>query len=97
MTLTAQWTIIPVNNIADIPADVIIGIPLTLTGTVEPSDALFQTIKWEVQNQGTTGAFIDNNTLYVIDTGIALLKATIENGTDMGKDYTQVFFITAKE
>jgi len=87
---------IPVTNII-IPTSVTIGVPRTLSGTVEPRNATFQTIVWSVQSPGTTGAYIDGNTLYVVSHGTALITATIKNGSATCADYTQPIFITATD
>jgi len=92
--LTATANFVPVNNITDVPTVVTAGTPLTLTGTVLPSNATNQTIVWSIVNAGTTGATITGNTLNTFTSGIATVKATITNGLAQETDYTQDFSIT---
>jgi len=87
-------TFIPVTNITDVPTTTTVGTPLTLTGTVVPSNAIYQTIVWSVINAGTTGATINGNTFNAMGGGTATIKATITNGLAIGTDYTQDFNIT---
>jgi len=85
--------VVPVTNITGVPATAMVGIPLTLTGTIIPSDATNQTIEWSVKNAGTTGATISGNIFNTTATGTAEITATIENGTAVGTDYKQNFSI----
>ena len=85
----------PVTNISGVPTTATIGTPLTLTGTVEPSNASFKDIVWTVANAGTTGAQIIGGKLFVTTQGTAVVMATIKDGTATGTDYTQGFYITA--
>ena len=88
--------IIPVINITDVPTQAVIGTPLLLTGTVEPSDATNQNIVWKVLSAGNTGAIIlNNNTLHVTAEGTVLVQAVIANGEGKGEDYMKEFYITA--
>ena len=84
----------PVTNIINVPTAAVVGIPLTLTGTVVPSNAPYQTIVWSVYNAGTTGAIITGNTFNATNNGTATIKATIANGLGMGLEYTQNVPIT---
>ena len=87
---------IPVTGIINVPNVATVGVPLPLTGTVEPSDATNQTIVWSVVNSGTTGADIIGGTLFCTSIGTATIKATIINGTATG-DYEQGFSIKVTE
>gem|GEM_PF-2330881 len=87
---------IPVTNIRDVPSEATVGIPLTLTGVVEPPNATNRTIVWSVFNAGTTGATISGNTLNTTAAGTVIVRATIANGTALGVNYTQNFNITVE-
>ncbi|MCL2040440.1 MAG: hypothetical protein FWG84_00180 [Bacteroidales bacterium] len=85
---------VSVTDIINVPQWTTVGVPLTLTGTVIPSDATYQTIVWSVQNGGGTGATItDGNILNTTKTGTATIRAIIENGTGIGIDYIKDFKI----
>jgi len=86
--------IVPVTNITNLPDSVLIGEPLTLTGTVVPENATNKTITWSVESAGTTGATITGNTFIAAGTGISEVKATILNGIAEGEDYIKTFNIT---
>jgi len=86
-------TNIPVSNITNVPPTATMNIPLTLTGTVDPNNATFQTIAWSLVYAGTTGAELISGILYTSTPGTAVVKATIINGTDIGQNYTQNFSI----
>ena len=88
---------VAVTDITGIPSSAIAGMPLTLSGTVSPSDATNQTIIWTVSNAGTTGATISGNVLNTANTGTVTVKATITNGTVPGIAYTQNFTITIQQ
>ena len=85
---------VSVTDIINVPIGTTVGVPLTLTGTVIPSDATYKTIVWSVQNGGGTGATITNgNILNTTKTGTATIRATIENGTGIGISYIKDFKI----
>jgi|GEM_PF-1962907 len=88
---------VAVTNITDVPTSATIGVPLPLTGTVNPENATFQNIVWSIANAGTTGAMIIGNDFFAISSGNALITATIEDGVAMGTNYTQGFFIAVSE
>jgi len=90
-TITVEMN--PVTNITNVPPTATMNIPLTLTGTVVPSNATFQTIAWSLVYAGTTGAELISGILYTSTPGTAVVKATIINGTDIGQNYTQDFSI----
>ena len=87
-------TYIPVSNIApSFPLYTPPGTPLTLGGTISPSNTSSTSpIVWSVQNAGTTGADITGgNTLNVPSDGTVTVRATIANGAAAGTNYTQDF------
>jgi len=86
---------VAVTNISGVPTTAIVNVPLTLTGTVIPTNATFQTIVWSVFDDSSgTGSSITGNTLSATATGTVIIRATIANGTALGTDYTQNFTIT---
>ena len=90
-------TFIAVTGITLASSTTTVGTPLTLTGTVAPSDASHKTIVWTVKSAGTTGAAIDGSgVLTATDSGKVTVTATITNGTAMGTAYTKDFEITVK-
>jgi uncharacterized protein YjdB len=92
--VTVSPPFIPVTNITSVPTVAIAGTPLTLTGTVAPSNATNQTITWSVASVGTTGATISGNTLNTTAAGTVQVRATVANGSAVGTNYTQDFTIT---
>jgi len=98
--ITVNAAFVAVANVASVPATATAGTPLTLTGTVVPSDATNKTIVWSVQSAGTTGATITGgNTLNTTAAGTVTVRATIASGATATTDYTQDFNIsvTAKQ
>jgi hypothetical protein len=93
LSLTYATTPISVENITGVPGSTTVGVPLTLSGTVVPSNAAYKTIIWSVQNAGTTGATLSANTLNTTAAGTVIVKATIKNGVAGATDYTQTFTI----
>ncbi|QHI72173.1 S-layer homology domain-containing protein [Aminipila terrae] len=85
-----------VTSIKDVPTMAAIGIDLTLSGTVAPTNATNKTILWSVKNAGTTGATITGGKLKTTGEGTATVTATITNGATESTDYTQDFNITVK-
>jgi len=94
--MPAHLLLVPVTNIKDVPATATMGVPLALTGTVEPSNATNKTIVWSVVNAGTTGADIISGTLFTTSVGTATIKATITNGL-FTEDYVQGFSINVTD
>jgi len=83
------------TGIIDVPAEIIAGSPLVLTGTVVPFDATNRIITWSVVNAGTTGAAVNgSNVLTTSDTGAVVVRATIVNGILDGVNFTKDFTIT---
>jgi len=87
----------PVTNITGVPTTATVGVPLTLTATVVPSDATNQSIVWSIKDIGTTGASIVTSpslAMHTTATGTVTLTATITNGLTKTTNYTQDFIIT---
>jgi len=88
---------VPVTKITGVPTTAMAGTPLTLTAMILPANASFQTISWSVTYAGTTGATITcGNIFNATGEGMAMIKATIANGTAMGTPFTKEFSITVK-
>ena len=99
VTLTANFgivsgSIIPVTNITGVPSTTTSRTPLTLTGTVNPTNATNKTITWSVRDAGMTGATISGNTLNTTTAGYVTVRATIANGLADGVNYTKDCYIT---
>ena len=88
---------VPVIDIVDVPTLTTEKIPLTLTGTVVPDNANYQTINWSVKDKGTTGATITGNILKTTAAGTAIITATITNGLGISVPYTKDFEIIVEE
>ena len=84
---------VSVESITGVPKTGTIG-ELTLTGTVNPSNATNKKIEWSVQAARTTGASISGDILTVTSPGSVMIKATIANGSGEGRDYLETFDIT---
>ena len=84
---------IPVKSISGVPDTGTVGIPLTLTGTVNPVFASNNVITWLLNDDETTGAVIEGNVLSTQTNGIVSIKARVVNGIAEGKDYTKDFII----
>jgi hypothetical protein len=85
---------VPVTDIINVPTSTTVTIPLTLTGTVVPSNATNKTIIWNIQNPGTTGATLSGgNILNTTATGTVIVKATIIEGVGTGVDFVKEFTI----
>ncbi|MDR2474504.1 MAG: putative Ig domain-containing protein, partial [Bacteroidales bacterium] len=86
-----------VINIADLPRRATIGTPLTLAGTVIPSDADNKTITWTIHNDSYgTGAVIfgaNSDIFSATSPGRVSLRATITDGLSSGADYIMYFDI----
>jgi len=87
-------TYIAVSEINNVPSSMTVGEELTLTGSVLPSEATNQTIKWSIANAGNTGAKLNNDVLTATSAGTITVRATIENGLTKVTDYTEIFEIT---
>jgi hypothetical protein len=87
-----------VTNIVGVPYAATVGLPLTLAGTVIPSDADNKTIVWSVFNAENTGANITGGVFTATAAGQANVLATIVNGISDGRSYSRIFtiWVTAK-
>ena len=83
-----------VTNIKNVPETVAATRPLTLSGTVEPSNATDRSITWTLKSSGGTGAAIDGNTLTASNEGTVTVTATIASGLANRIPYTWDFPIT---
>ncbi|MCL2679555.1 MAG: hypothetical protein FWF18_04655, partial [Dehalococcoidia bacterium] len=91
MNLFGSDPFIPVTGITGLPTTATPGVPLTLSGTVQPSNATNTDIVWSILNAGGTGATLTDNLLTVTSAGTVSLKATIFGGFEMvsaGDDHT---------
>jgi hypothetical protein len=82
---------VAVTGITGVPETVTVGVPLTLSGTVKPSNATNKTITWSVKT-GNAGIANDNK-LTATAAGTVTVTATISNGSISG-NYTKDFDIT---
>jgi hypothetical protein len=94
ITITRTSAFVPVTEITGVPSGALAGTPLTLSGTVTPSDATNKTIVWSVKNAGSTGAAISENTLSTTAAGAVTVTATIANGKTESTPYTQDFALS---
>ena len=84
---------IAVTDITGVPTQATVGVDLTLTGTVEPSDATNKTIAWSINSAGTTGATVTNGVFRATAAGAATVTATVTNGATATTNYTKNFTI----
>lgn len=80
----AADSFIPVTEIINVSTEAVVGIPLSLKGTVVPSNATNQEITWCVKDAGTTGATISNNTLHTIAAGSITVTAYVPDNMISG-------------
>jgi len=90
---TNNGTFVAVTSITNLPTSGGIG-NITLTGTVNPSNATNKTINWSVKAAGTTGASINGNILNTTTPGTVTITATVVNGATPTINFTQDFVIT---
>ena len=85
---------VAVTKISDLPAEATANVPLTLAGTINPSDATNQNINWniEVATDGLNPK-LSGNVLTANKMGAVMLSATVENGKAYDEDYIQYFII----
>ena len=76
-----------------LPSTGIVGIPITLTGTVQLADANLE-ITWSVDGAGVT---IEDNMLYVTEAGTVTVTVTVLDGIAQGENYTYIHQITFEE
>jgi endo-1,4-beta-xylanase len=96
-TITVQDNFVAVAGITDVPAKAAVGTPLTLTGTINPSNATNKTIVWSIHQAGNTGAAITGNVLTAANPGSVIVKATVINGKVGGDNFEDLIIITAEE
>ena len=89
------YPFVPVTNITSVPTSKTVGMDLTLTGKVVPSNATNKTISWQVKDAGETGAKISGNKLSTMNQGTVIVTAIVMDGTAMDTDFTKDFVITA--
>ncbi|MDR0455107.1 MAG: InlB B-repeat-containing protein [Treponema sp.] len=82
---------IPVEFIDGVPETGDTGIPLTLTGTVNPDFASNRSIVWSVISEGGTEASIERNILHTAKDGTVVIRAKVAKATINEKDYVQDF------
>ena len=82
------------------PSTVTAKVPTTLIGTVSPSNASYKTIVWSIDYANTTTGtttITEGNILTAENSGNVRLLATIENGKELNKSYTQYINITVHD
>jgi uncharacterized protein YjdB len=92
----AAPTFTPVTGISGVPTAATANAPLTLSGTVAPSDATNKSITWSIKEAGTTGATVSGASFYATSDGTATVTATITDGLGKGENYTDDFDIEVK-
>jgi hypothetical protein len=93
MTLHAQWELVPVSGINNVPVDGLINEALDLdAATVAPPNASVKDIVWILKSAGTTGV---NASAPFTPTaaGTLVLTATVPKGGEDGEDYVEDFDI----
>lgn len=85
---------VAVTGIDGVPGTLLIGIPKTLSGEVQPANATNSTITWSVKTAGDTGAVITDGSLEAENEGTITVTATIANGKSASADFTKDFEIT---
>ena len=66
-----------VTDITNVPTSALVGMPLTLTGTVLPVNASYNTITWSIKDAGATGASLSVNILTAQNTGTLTVTASV--------------------
>jgi len=85
-------------KVYDLPQTAMIGVPLTLSGTVFPSEATNKTIKnWHTSAPYATKAKINDNILIPQSAGDIYVSGTVENGEADGKGLEFSFKITVED
>jgi len=93
-TIIVNEGFVPVTSITNLPTTATVGVPLLLTGTVNPANATSQTITWVIITAGSTEATITGgNILNTTGEGTVKILAIIPNGLEGGSSYTQEFSI----
>jgi len=91
----SQFTtaLIPVTYITNLPSIAYVKVPLTLNGTILPSNASYQAIIWSVYEDGNTNTTITDDIFFANATGVVTIEATIIDGLELGINYSQQFEI----
>ena len=94
--VTITQAFVAITNISGVATSGVVGTPLTLNGTINPShaNAFGTAITWSVQSAGSTGATISGNTLTATNSGTVTVRAAVANGLTATTPYTQDFNIT---
>ena len=88
---------VAVTDITNVPVQMEVGTPLTLTGTVVPSNATNKTIEWSIStddDDSTDASFNDDGEVEATAAGTLKVTATIVNGLTETTPYTKDFTIT---
>jgi endo-1,4-beta-xylanase len=86
---------VAVTSITGVPTGIIVGVDLTLTGTVQPENANNKTIAWSIGTTNTCGAYLIGNVLRTTKSGTVAITATVVNGASASTNYTQPFTISS--
>jgi len=85
----------PVTAINNVPTTGTVGTDLTLTGTVAPANASYQTIVWSLGTGSTAaGAAVSGGKARATGSGTVVVTATITNGLTASTPFTRDFTIT---
>lgn len=79
LTVLPGDSVFPAEGIAGLPAWAAAGEPLVLSGSVSPSYAADQTIRWEITDDGGTGAALEGDTLRAERAGLLRMTAWVAN------------------
>jgi len=86
---------VPVKDITGVPTLVTAGVPLTLSGNVEPKKATNKDIIFSVHEAGSTGAVItEGNVLTAPNAGTVTVRAEIANGRTAKTPFIKDFSVT---
>jgi len=88
---------VAVTSITGVPSTVMTNEELTLTGTVNPSNATNKTITWTIKDQSGTNSILNGNKLIAAKDGTVKVTATITNGKTENINYMQDFDITVTQ
>jgi len=87
----------PVTSITNVPTTGNINEEITLSGTVNPTDATNKTISWSIKDDGGTNSSLTGNKLTATSIGKVKITATIINGLTSNTDYTEDFEIVISD
>ena len=88
-----------VEEIIGVPDSGFINIPISLTGTVVPTDATNKNIVWSIRTQNGTNSVLNGNiiTASSVGTGRVSVTAVIENGRTQTTPFTRNYNINLSE